>query len=215
MPEGGRRSALSAAQRGSVAAVVGRNVVSAYRLLQRMRNKCFSELAAGAFAAYGSNSTIELPVRVIGEHRIVIGSRVFLGAGCWLRANPSGHGIVLEIGDGTSVVGSCVFSAEMSVKIGTNVLIARNVYIADHMHAFETVGVPILEQGVARTAPVEIGSGAWLGQNVVVGPGVRIGRGAVVGSNSVVLDDVPDYSVAAGAPARVLRNFDRGTIDDE
>jgi acetyltransferase-like isoleucine patch superfamily enzyme len=84
---------------------------------------------------------------------------------------------------------------------------ARNVYIADHSHAYDDVGVPVLAQGVTRVAPVEIEDGAWLGQNVVVGPGVRIGAGAVVGANSVVLSDVPDYSVAVGAPARVVRTF--------
>ena len=66
----------------------------------------------------------------------------------------------------------------------------------------------VLDQDLTRVAPVEIGDGAWLGQNVVVGPGVRIGRGAVVGSNSVVLKDIPDRCVAAGAPARVLRQLD-------
>ena len=52
-----------------------------------------------------------------------------------------------------------------------------------------------------------IGDGAWLGQNVVVCPGVTIGRGAVIGANAVVLDDVPDYAVAVGVPASVVRRF--------
>jgi len=164
-------------------------------------------LASGGFGAFGSETVIELPVRITGERRIAIGSGVFLGAGCWLRANPHAVGIALEIGSGTSVAGACVFSAEESVRIGENVLIARNVYVADHQHAFEDVGRPILAQGLTRVGSVEICDGAWLGQNVVVGPGVRVGRGAVVGSNSVVLSDVPDYCVAVGAPARVIRSF--------
>jgi acetyltransferase-like isoleucine patch superfamily enzyme len=65
----------------------------------------------------------------------------------------------------------------------------------------------VLAQGVDRIAPVEIGDGAWLGENVVVGPGVRIGRGAVVGANAVVLESVPDHAVAVGAPAHVVRRF--------
>jgi acetyltransferase-like isoleucine patch superfamily enzyme len=65
----------------------------------------------------------------------------------------------------------------------------------------------VLDQGIDRIAPVEIGDGAWLGENVVVGPGVRIGRGAVVGANAVVLDDVPDHAVAVGAPARVVHRL--------
>jgi acetyltransferase-like isoleucine patch superfamily enzyme len=85
------------------------------------------------------------------------------------------------------------------------VLLARGVYIADHGHAFDDRTRAVLDQGIDRVAPVEIGEGAWLGQNVVVGPGVRIGRGAVIGANAVVLDDVPDHAVAVGVPARVVR----------
>ena len=67
----------------------------------------------------------------------------------------------------------------------------------------------MLDQGVTDVRPVEICDGAWLGQNVVICPGVRVGRGAVVGANSAVRDDVPDYAVAVGAPARVVREFGR------
>jgi acetyltransferase-like isoleucine patch superfamily enzyme len=55
---------------------------------------------------------------------------------------------------------------------------------------------------------VNIEDGSWLGQNVVVLPGVTIGAGAVVAANSVVREDVPPGSVAAGAPARVVRMLD-------
>jgi acetyltransferase-like isoleucine patch superfamily enzyme len=86
-------------------------------------------------------------------------------------------------------------------------LLARNVYIADHRHAFEDTGRAVLAQGIEGVAPVEIGDGAWLGENVVVCPGVRIGRGAVVGGNAVVTADIPDFAVAVGVPARVVRTF--------
>ena len=75
------------------------------------------------------------------------------------------------------------------------------------MHAYDDPKRPVLAQGITRVLPVEIGDGAWLGENVVVGPGVRIGRGAVIGANSVVLEDIPDHAVAVGAPARVVRRF--------
>ena len=87
-------------------------------------------------------------------------------------------------------------------------LIAKNVYIADHRHAFGDPDRAILDQGIEGVAGVEVCDGAWIGQGVVVGPGVRIGRGAVVGANAVVLDDVPDRAVAAGVPARVIRHID-------
>jgi lipopolysaccharide O-acetyltransferase len=180
--------------------------VAAYRALTRGRDKAFSLLAARSFASFGQRSVIQPPVRLRGERRISVGSDVFIGAGSWLQVlDAPGNDPVVIVGDGTSIVGSCVLSGCRRVEIGRRVLMARNVYIADHMHAFEDETLAVLDQGLDRVAPVEIGDGAWLGQNVVVGPGVRIGRGAVVGANSVVLHDVPDHSVAVGAPARTVR----------
>lgn len=183
----------------------GRATVSTYVLWARIRDKFFAVASSGAFAAFGRRSVLQLPVRLNGVARIAIGSDVFVGAGSWLQVlDEATVDVALTIGDGTSIAGACVISAAESVRLGEKVLLARNVYIADHRHAFDDTMEAVLDQGVEQVAPVEIGDGAWLGQNVVVGPGVRIGSGAVVGANSVVLADVPDYAVAVGAPARVL-----------
>jgi acetyltransferase-like isoleucine patch superfamily enzyme len=138
---------------------------------------------------------------------MAIGPRVFVGPGSWLNVHgPQEGAVALEIGEGTSIVGDCVLSAACSVRLGRKVLVARGAYVADHSHAFDDPARPVLEQGIARIAPVHIDDGVWLGQNVVVCPGVHIGRGAVVGANSVVTRDVPAGAVVAGAPARLLRD---------
>ena len=179
-----------------------------HRFGGRLRAKTYSLLAGGAFSSFGKNSVIQPPVRLVGEHRISIGDGVFVGSGSWLQVleGPDEH-VALELGEGTSIAGNCVLSAATGVRLGRKVLLARGVYISDHIHAYEDVDRAVLDQGVARVDPVEIGDGAWLGENVVVCPGVKIGRGAVVGANAVVLDDVPDHSLAVGAPARVVRHF--------
>jgi acetyltransferase-like isoleucine patch superfamily enzyme len=188
---------------------IGRSFLAVYRLARRTWAKAFSLLAGGGFARFGARSVIEPPVRLMGESRIAIGSDVYIGSDSWLQVLGPGHeSPAIVIGDGTSIAGHCVLSARTSIRLGRRVLLARSVYIADHQHAFEDTGRAVLDQGVERVAPIEIADGAWLGQNVVVGPGVRIGRGAVVGANSVVLEDVPDHSVAVGAPARVVRSFE-------
>lgn len=155
---------------------------------------------------------MQLPIRLEGERWIAIGDDVTVGPNCWLRAAPGGGGVagapILSLGAGTSIVGSCVFSAVESIRVGERVLFARNVYVADHTHAFSERGTAVLDQGISRIGRVEIGDGAWIGEGVYVGPGVRIGAGAVVGANAVVLGDVPDFTVAAGVPARVLRSTD-------
>jgi acetyltransferase-like isoleucine patch superfamily enzyme len=189
--------------------VLPRGFIGLYRFSKRAFAKTFSLLVAGSFAEFGSATVIQPPIRLEGESRIAIGSGVFIGSGCWLQVleHDLQHRPAIVIGDGTSIAGNCVISAARSIRLGRKVLLARNVYISDHSHGFEDRTQAILDQGVTRVAPVEIGDGAWLGQNVVVFPGVRIGQGAVVGANAVVRDDVPDYSVAAGVPATVIRTL--------
>jgi acetyltransferase-like isoleucine patch superfamily enzyme len=186
----------------------GRVSLGLYRLGVRLRARALSSMISGSFEAFGRRSVLQPPIRIEGERWISIGDEVFVGTGSYLQViyGPDSHG-ALRIGDGVSITGGCVISAAASVTLGPRVLLARNVYIADHRHAFEDTSRAVLDQGVEQLAPVEVGEGAWLGQNVVVGPGVRIGRGAVVGANSVVLSDVPDHSVAVGTPARVVRQF--------
>jgi acetyltransferase-like isoleucine patch superfamily enzyme len=144
---------------------------------------------------------------VSGEKRIWIGKNVGIGAGSWLNAIPDGDNAspAITMGDGTGLAGLCVISAVREVVLEENVLLARYVYISDHIHRYDLANVPILAQGVSKIRPVRVCVGAWLGQNVVVCPGVTIGRGAVIGANSVVNRDIPEFTVAGGAPARVVK----------
>ncbi len=190
--------------------IAGTTAIGAYRLGRRVWSHAFTAACSGAFESFGRRSVIEPPVRIEGEGRISVGSRVFVGQGSWLRVQegPDGLGRI-SIGDDCSLTGMCALSSACSIRVGARVLMARNIYVADHRHAFTDVGQAVLDQGIEQVEPVEIGEGVWLGQNVVVGPGVTIGRGAVVGANSVVLSDVPEFAVAVGSPAQVVRTFER------
>ena len=179
-----------------------------HRLWVRARAKLFTLLCRGDFRRIGSRTTLHLPVQLHGTQHIDLGSRVFVGPNSWLEvlAPDEARSVpAIQIGDGTSIAGFCTITSHRSVIIEPNVLIARYAYISDHTHAHSSCDRPIKEQGIAKVAPVRIREGAWLGQNVVICPGVTIGRNAVIGANSVVRDDVPDYCVAVGAPARVVR----------
>jgi lipopolysaccharide O-acetyltransferase len=180
-----------------------------YRGFLRLRYKVFSLLIAGGFAQFGRRTILESPLRLVGEDRIAIGDRVFIGAGSWLQTIPDGdnRSVAITIGSGSSVSGTCVISAVRSVVLEEDVLLARNVYIADHMHKYIQTDLPIQAQGLDKIAPVLIKRGAWLSQNVVICPGVTVGRGSVVGANSVVTESIPDFSVAVGAPARVVKSI--------
>jgi acetyltransferase-like isoleucine patch superfamily enzyme len=192
-----------------VRATAGAAALASYRVARRVRGHAFSRAVSGAFAEFGPHSVLDPPVDIRGARMIAVGAHVWVGPGSWLYAIPEAptDEPVLVVGDGVNISGNCVLSAVASVRLGRDVLLARNVYISDHSHAYEDVTRPVRKQGLANVLPVTIGDGAWLGQGVVVCPGVSIGRGAVVGAGSVVRHDVPDYSVAVGAPARVVRSF--------
>lgn len=192
------------------AVMIGRFALFAYRMFERLICKCFSVLVSGAFASFGKHTILVLPVRLSGERRIALGERVFVGAGSWLQALTDGpdDSVAIQIGSGTSIAAGCVISAVRSVTLEEDVLIATNVYISDHIHRYIDTEKPIRVQGVDKVQPVLVKRGAWLGQNVVVCPGVTIGRGSVIGANSVVNKDIPDFCLAVGAPARVMKSFD-------
>lgn len=182
--------------------------LSFYRALRLLRAKLFTRLCRPDFRQLGSHAMIQPPLRIEGANHIEIGARVFIGPNSWLEvlepARPVQHAAI-SIGGGTSISGFCTISSARRVVIEANVLIARYVYIADHTHATAAADRPIKAQGITKIAPVLIREGAWLGQSVVICPGVTIGRNAVIGANSVVREDVPDFCVAVGAPARIVR----------
>jgi carbonic anhydrase/acetyltransferase-like protein (isoleucine patch superfamily) len=190
------------------------NGANVYRRWRWAGDRMFSAALRSSFAELGERSLIQRPARLDGTKRIAIGAHVFVGAGSWLQVldEASGEGPALRIGSDSSIAGACAIIAAASVRVGRSVLFARNVYVSDHNHAYRDLARPVLAQGIDSVAPVVIEDGTWLGQNVVVCPGVRIGAGAVIAANSVVKSDVPSHCLAAGAPARVVREFDPAAI---
>lgn len=178
-------------------------------LVARVRDKLGTWLTSGALGSCGGSTTIVFPCRIIGPEGIHLGSSVYIGQSSWLCTQKGVPGAapepVLRIGNAVRMSGHCVLSAAQEVVLEDGVLLARNVYISDHSHAFSTPDRPIHEQGLDKVAPVRIEANAWLGQNVVVGPGVTIGRGAVIGTGSFVNKNIPAYAIAVGSPAEVLR----------
>ena len=175
--------------------------------------------ATGHNVTFGANVVLRQP------HKIRIGCDVFVDDGCCLDAKGSDNeGIT--IGDGVfigrNVILSCkngdiilddhanigfnseIFSASR-VRLGKNVLVAAYTYLVGGDHLYDRVDIPVLHQG--RTAKgIDVDDNAWLGAHVVISDGSHIGRDAIIGAGAVVIGDIPSYHIAAGVPARVIRD---------
>lgn len=185
------------------------NLVHQY---SRIRTRLFTILLSTQFKEAGPGSRISPPFRFFGLNQIVLGQGAQIERDCWIQTIPDdkqGDEAKLIIGPYAGIGMGSSISAARQVVIGERVLLARNVYISDHAHAFENTELPIMRQGIANIDPVSIGRNTWLGQNVVVLPGVTIGEHCVIGANSVVNSAIPDFSVAVGAPARVIKRYNR------
>jgi acetyltransferase-like isoleucine patch superfamily enzyme len=111
----------------------------------------------------------------------------------------------VRIGAQTSIHGATNLVAGLEpIEIGEQVEIAPRGAFWSYDHAVDA-GVPIKHAPLVTKGPIRVGDGAWLGTGVIVLSGVTIGRGAVIGAGSVVISDVPDFAIAVGNPARVVR----------
>lgn len=100
------------------------------------------------------------------------------------------------------------FLAAADITIGDEVLMASNILISSENHSTDPESTtPYMDQPL-KASPVRIGDGTWLGERVMVMPGVTIGKKCVIGGGSVVTKDIPDYSIAVGSPARVMKTYD-------
>lgn len=149
---------------------------------------------------------------------MALGTGLTSGPGLRLDAFPHQGvtGTVLRIGNDVQVNDYVHIAAVESVILGDRVLIASKVFISDHNHGDFKGDGPHVSPTVAPieralfVAPVVIADDVWIGEGAAVLPGVSIGKGAVIGAMSVVTRDVPEFCVAAGSPARLLKryNFD-------
>jgi acetyltransferase-like isoleucine patch superfamily enzyme len=184
-----------------------------------------SKLYPLVLGACGRNVTFGQNVVLRHPHKIRIGNDVVVDDNVLLDAKGVDNtGIVLEDGVfiGRNSIFSCkngdillderanigfnceIFSAD-EIRVGKDVMLAAYVYLVggDHMH--DRLDIPISQQGRIGL-PITIGDGCWLGAHAVVAGGVDIGAHAIIGAGAVVLETIPAYHIAAGVPAKPVRD---------
>ena len=164
------------------------------------------------FGNFGERSIIAFPqTTIFNEQYIHIGSETMIGSHVALSAgmvpgqqcltNP-----VVRIGDRCLIGRGSGIVGHLGIDIGNDVWTGHYVYITDQNHGYENVDLPISQQSQAERV-VSIGDGSWIGAGSVVLPGAKIGKHVAIGANSVVTGEIPDFSVAVGAPARVIKRY--------
>lgn len=100
------------------------------------------------------------------------------------------------------------FLAAADIVVGNEVLMASNILISSENHSTDPESdTPYMDQPL-KASSVHIGDGTWLGERVMIMPGVTIGKKCVIGCGCVVTRDIPDYCIAVGSPARVVKTYD-------
>ena len=167
--------------------------------------RTFHSHGTGRFApeelgSLGQGVVLEEGVLVFRPEFVHLADNVYVGHRAQLKAYPEGG---LFVGRDTWIGPNCFFSAAARITIGEGVGIGPSVHILTSTHEDPGRERPIMD-GPLRRAPVTIGDGADLGVGAIVLPGVTIGKGVQLGAGAVVNEDIPDYAVAAGVPARVV-----------
>jgi len=158
--------------------------------------------ARGAFARWPVHGNV---LEMLREGRLELGEGVLLEPGVWLTAPAPGR---IAIGPGSFLNLGVMVAARELVEIGAHCMLANGCLVTDADHRFDDLERPVPWQGFASKGATRLGDNVWCGAHVVITSGVTVGERCVIAANSVVTHDLPPRTVAAGAPARVLRALD-------
>lgn len=168
------------------------------------------------YGKFGYKSIIDSPLIIRNKKNIHIGNKVTIRANARIEVvteyNGSLYNPTLEIGDGTIIEFNLHITCAKKISIGNNVLIAGYVTIIDNNHGYTNIEKPIYLNNLAGFKSIIIGDESFVGTGSIIMPGTNIGKHCVIGANSIVSGVIPDYSVAVGSPAKIIKryNFEKG-----
>lgn len=180
----------------------------------------------GLFKDFGRGVILGQGLVLRHPNRISLGDRVAIDDGVLLDASGAGEmGLIFDedviisrncviqgktgpirLGKKVDIGCNVILSSGNGIFVGNSVLIAGNCYVGGGRYLTERVDIPMMEQGVYSKGPVTIEDDVWLGAGATVLDGVRIGRGSIIGAGALVTKDLPEYSVAIGVPAKVIKS---------
>ena len=164
----------------------------------------------------GKSTLFESPYEIEGAKYISVGSNVRVKPRFHIAAIDNHNGLTFNptiiIGNGVSINYDVHIACIDRVEIGDGALLGSKIFITDHFHGdtnLESLSIPPSQRPLTSKGPVVIGKNVWIGEGVAIMPGVTIGDNSIIGANSVVTKDIPGFSIAVGAPARIIKEKDK------
>ena len=170
-------------------------------LWRKLKCRLFAWFNSYAFGAFGKHNYLFDLVLLNPQN-------IFLGSNLWISKTrlASSKGGKLIIGNHVAIGRFSQIYALQSIIIEDGVLMAENTFISDNTHTFTDITTPVRDQDIKPLGNVVIGSGTWIGRNVVVN-GCKIGRNCIIGAYTFLKKDIPDYCVVVGNPARIVKRY--------
>lgn len=191
-----------------------------YRMSQWLKSKrdvLYTLWICNFLGEVGKNSSFHYPLRLQGggSRRIHIGERTSIQAysvlGAWERYGQDEHyEPEIIIGGNCSIGEFCHITAINRITIGDGLLTGRFVYIGDNSHgglSLEEAETPPVQRHLTSKGEIKIGRNVWIGDKVTILGGVTIGDNVIIGAGSIVTHDIPSNSMAAGAPAKIVKQI--------
>lgn len=190
-----------------------------YRLARRfqsVRDDLYTIWIRPNFGQIGQHSSIYYPciLQGKGEKQIEIGDFTTIQGhcvlGCWNEYGHQHFQPSLVIGSHCDIGEYNQISACNKVTIGDGLLTGRYVYIGDNSHgtlSWDEAGTPPAQRELQSKDEIRIGRHVWIGDKATILAGVTIGDNVIIGANSVVTRDIPSNCIAAGAPARIVKQL--------
>lgn len=168
------------------------------------------------FKSFGSGSVVKPFLNFSHAEFINVGKKVNIGNFCRITVSTDFLGIKtksktktkIKIGNNVDIGNNTFISANNDVQIGDHVIMAPYVFITDHDHGFYDITKNLHQQPLTEDGHTIIKDNVFLGTKCSILKNVTIGSHSVIGANSVVIKDIPPFSVASGNPAKIIKRYD-------
>ena len=171
-----------------------------YKLLYLLKKQKYKNI--------GKKTYIDKSVHIIGLKNIRIGSNNIISDDTWLNVNDRTDGkIGIEIGNNCYIGKRNFFSSSAKITLKDYFMSGINCSLLGSDHLIDEPLKPYIHTGTTNDTSIYIGTNVRFGANVTVIGDVKIGHGSIIGANSLVLKDIPPFSIAVGNPAKVIKRY--------